>query len=89
MVAFMRYICYGIIGVKKMYEGSKRILGEKISKLRRESGYSQIDFAAQCGIDKTNLGRIERGEICARIDTLILISNMLGITVSELLIDIK
>jgi transcriptional regulator with XRE-family HTH domain len=72
-----------------MYEDSKKIIGEKISQLRRENGFSQIDFATQCGIDKTNLGRIERGEVHARIDTLILISNMLGITVSELLIDIK
>ncbi len=72
-----------------MYEDSKKKIGQKISQLRRESGFSQIDFAIQCGIDKTNLGRIERGEVHARIDTLILISNMLGITVSELLIDIK
>jgi len=72
-----------------MYENYKKIIGEKVSQLRRENGFSQIEFAAQCEIDKTNLGRIERGEVYARIDTLILISNMLGITVSELLIDIK
>ena len=37
-------------------------LGEKIRKLREESGLSQEEFAAQVGLDRSYYGGIERGE---------------------------
>lgn len=40
---------------------SKKI-GKTISRLRKEKGYSQEDFANKIGVHRTYIGMIERGE---------------------------
>lgn len=60
-------------------------LGKILKSTRKSHGFTQIEFALECGIDKTNLGRIERGEVFIRFDTLMIICGTLGIHVSELL----
>lgn len=72
-----------------MFKSERKQIGERIYLYRKQSGYSQIELANICSIDKTNLGRIERGEVSVRIDTLILISRALGVTPSELLKNIN
>lgn len=37
-------------------------LGEAIRKARAERGYSQEAFADACGLDRSHVGNIERGE---------------------------
>lgn len=36
--------------------------GRRVRALRTERGFSQEGFAARCGLDRTYLGGIERGE---------------------------
>ena len=36
--------------------------GERVRKLRKECGWSQEEFADNCGLDRTYVGGIERGE---------------------------
>jgi transcriptional regulator with XRE-family HTH domain len=36
--------------------------GERVRKLRKEQGYSQEEFAFACGLHRTYIGSIERGE---------------------------
>lgn len=39
------------------------IIGEKIRKLRKEMDISQYELALKAGIDRSYMGKIERGEI--------------------------
>lgn len=36
--------------------------GARVRRLRTEAGYSQEGFAELCGLDRTYIGGIERGE---------------------------
>jgi transcriptional regulator with XRE-family HTH domain len=39
-----------------------KALGQRIRELRSERGYSQEGFADKCGVHRTFMGAIERGE---------------------------
>ena len=65
------------------------VLGDRIRELRREKGYSQESFADHCGLHRTYMGGIERGEHNLTIQTALTIANGLGITLSMLLADIE
>lgn len=60
-------------------------LGERISKIRIKLALTQIDLAARCNIEPTNLIRIEKGRTNPTIKTMRRISNALDMTLSELL----
>jgi len=59
--------------------------GERIRNGRKQKGLSQEDFAAECGLHRTEMGLLERGKTIPRLDTLLLVSQHLGLAVSELL----
>ena len=58
--------------------------GRRVRELRIAQGYSQEAFAAKCGLDRTYIGGIERGERNVALRNIQIISNALGITISEL-----
>ena len=60
-------------------------LGERITQLRKKSGKSQTQFSYEMGWDKPNLRKIEKGKTNPTVKTLIKISDVLEITLSELL----
>ena len=60
-------------------------LGERIFQLRKKSGKSQSQFSYEMGWDKPNLRKIEKGKTNPTVKTLIKISDVLKITLSELL----
>lgn len=64
---------------------SKQQLGMRIKNIRTEMGLSQEELAFRCGIDAAQLGRIERGQRSAMLDTFEKIANGLGISLSQLL----
>lgn len=43
--------------------------GEAVRRLRTEKGFSQEGFADHCGLHRTYMGSIERGEKVVSIDT--------------------
>ncbi|MCD0462162.1 helix-turn-helix domain-containing protein [Roseiconus lacunae] len=59
--------------------------GERVRELRIAQGYSQEDFAAECGLDRTYIGGIERGERNLGLKNVELIARTLGITLSQLM----
>jgi len=59
--------------------------GERVRALRKVQGYSQEGFAAACGLDRTYIGGIERGERNLALRNLDVIAQTLGITLSELM----
>ncbi len=64
-------------------------LGNKIRELRKAKGFSQEDFAAEVGLDRTYMGSVERGERNIATLNLIRIAKCLKIEVGELFPAIK
>lgn len=65
------------------------VLGRRVRDLRKKKGFSQESFADHCGLHRTYMGGIERGEHNLTIQTAITIAGGLGITVSTLLSGIE
>ncbi|HEY5222958.1 MAG TPA: helix-turn-helix transcriptional regulator [Microbacteriaceae bacterium] len=59
-------------------------LGRRIVKQRQLDGLSRETVAALAGVDLSNLGRIERGDVNPSFFTLVRIAGTLGIDVAEL-----
>lgn len=62
-------------------------VGQLIRKKRKEKQISQEKLALLCNIDRSYLGRIERGEVNITILKLYEISNVLDTNAKELLPD--
>lgn len=60
-------------------------IGQLISSTRESKKISQENLALQCGIDRSYLGRIERGEVNITINKLYIIANILHVEVKSLL----
>ena len=60
-------------------------LGEVIRAKRKALGYSQESFAPVCGIHRTYMGAIERGERNVALENLIRIAAALDLKLSDLL----
>ena len=59
--------------------------GQRVRELRRAKGLSQEGFAAACGLDRTYMGGIERGERNLALRNIEVIARTLGISLSELM----
>lgn len=69
-------------------EFSKRVLkvlGLRIRDLRRAQGLSQEAFADKCGVHRTFMGTIERGESNLSFSNLLKVASTLGISMAVLL----
>ena len=63
----------------------RRRLGERIRRLRDKKGWSQEEFAYACEVNRSYMGRIERGELNLTLETARRVAKGLGISVSALL----
>ncbi|MDN3403435.1 helix-turn-helix transcriptional regulator [Pseudoalteromonas sp. APC 3213] len=59
--------------------------GEKLREKRKEAGYSQEGFAAYVGIERGNYGKIERGNVNIRLETLYNLVNALNCEFEEVM----
>ncbi len=64
-------------------------LGDRIKKLRSQTGLSQEKFALKIGLDRTYYSSVENGKRNIAIINLKKIADGLGISLSELFKDIK
>lgn len=62
--------------------------GERVRELRTGQGLSQEAFAAQCDLDRTYIGGIERGERNVSLRNIEVIAKGLGLTISQLTADL-
>ena len=62
----------------------QKALGSRIRDLRHKRGWSQEEFADICGIHRSHMGEIERGETNLTLSTLLVISQKLEVTISAL-----
>lgn len=67
-----------------MENNVNKAFGKRVADLRKIAGYSQEQFAFKCGVDRTYVGVVERGEKSPTLNTIDKIANALGITKSEL-----
>lgn len=60
-------------------------IGAKIREVRKEKSISQDGLALLCGLDRSYMGRIERGEVNITVEKLYLIAKPLGCHAASLL----
>jgi transcriptional regulator with XRE-family HTH domain len=61
-----------------------KALGERIRELRSEKGYSQEAFADYCGVHRTFMGTVERGESNLSFQNIVKVATALNVTLSAL-----
>lgn len=61
------------------------VLAHNIRALRRKKGLSQEELAEKCGLHRTYVGSVERGERNVTLSTLEAFSSTLGVSVPQLL----
>ncbi len=59
--------------------------GTRIRQLRKDCGWSQEEFAAECELDRTYVGSCERGERNIALRNIEKIANALGVSIAELM----
>ena len=59
--------------------------GEKLREKRKEAGYSQVGFAAYVGIERGNYGKMERGNVNIKLETLYRLVNALNCEFEDIL----
>ena len=59
-------------------------MGRVVRELRNNRGLSQENFAAHCGLHRTYIGSIERGEKSITIDTAQKLAQAFDVSLSEL-----
>ena len=62
--------------------------GDRVRELRKDCGWSQEELALECGLDRTYMGGIERGERNVALRNIEKIAEALGITIAELMSDV-
>lgn len=65
-----------------------RRFGQRVRDLRRSRGLSQENFAEQCGLDRTYIGGVERGERNISLKNIEQISAALYMSISRLFEDV-
>lgn len=61
------------------------VIGQLIRIRRAQQKITQESLALQCGIDRSYMGRIERGEVNLTVEKLYEIANALQISAKDLL----
>jgi transcriptional regulator with XRE-family HTH domain len=84
-----RRLCVSVSTLKSVTSALLKALGRRIRKLRLAAGYSQETFADQCGVHRTFMGTLERGESNVSFANLVKVAETLGITLSELVAGIE
>lgn len=62
----------------------RRDIGDNIRAVRERANLTQEAVALRCDLQRHNLNRIEQGHAAARIDTLILIADAIGVDLADL-----
>lgn len=72
----------------KLRKPSKSLVGtlaDNIRRLRYERGLSQEELADNCGLHRTYVGSVERGERNVTLSSLEVLAKALGVSVVDLL----
>ena len=61
----------------------------RIRKLRLQQGFSQEGFADKCGVHRTFMGTVERGESNLSFQNIAKVAGTLGVSLSALFADLE
>ena len=75
------------ISPRRPSPGLTAILAGKIRAFRQRQHLSQEEFAALCGLHRTYIGSVERGQRNVTLSTLEVFALVMGVSVAELLSD--
>lgn len=75
------------VSAKIDFNGDLIELGKAVRRARKSRDISQEDLAVRCGLDRSNMGKIERGERNLTTLTLLRIARELDLTLTELAAD--
>jgi transcriptional regulator with XRE-family HTH domain len=73
-----------ISGVATTDRGTKAI-AERLAKIRRDSGITQVEMARRLKTTQSIVSRYERGELRIHAELLVTLSKILGVTPNEIL----
>jgi transcriptional regulator with XRE-family HTH domain len=73
----------------EVHQDLLKALGQRIRELRLKKGYSQESFADRCGVHRTFMGTVERGEPNLSFSNLAKVADALDMTLSEVLSGIE
>ena len=62
-----------------------KIFGQRVRSLRKERSLSQEAFDDKCGLDRTYIGGIERGERNVSLKKIAIIAGALNISIADLM----
>lgn len=74
-------------GEQRQVSPDHEALGRAVRALRERAGLSQEQLAARCGLHRTYVGGIERGERNVSFSNLLRLASALGVRSSRLLAD--
>jgi transcriptional regulator with XRE-family HTH domain len=60
------------------------IFGKKVAKMRKQQNLSQEELAYKCGVHRTYIGSIERGEKSPTLNTIEKIAKGLNVNIIDL-----
>lgn len=63
--------------------------GRNLSEAREWAGLTQTAFAKQASMRQCDISRLERGVVCPRLDTVVRLSEALGLQMRDLLFEIE
>lgn len=63
----------------------KALFGKRVRDLRKKRQWSQEEFADRCGLDRTYIGGVERGERNVSLINTCRIAEALGVTPSNIM----
>ena len=72
-----------------MSKNPKKKLGERIRTFRKQVGWSQEELAEACGLHRTYVGAVERGERNVSLINIVQFARALQVKPADLLEDIS
>lgn len=63
----------------------KQAFGARLREMRKQKGFSQEGLALACGLDRTYIGGVERGERNISLVNIQKIADAIGVSPSELM----
>jgi transcriptional regulator with XRE-family HTH domain len=75
--------------VDDTHQGLLRALGRRVRELRQAQGFSQEAFADKCGVHRTFMGTVERGESNLSFQNIARVAETLDVSLSTLFADLE